>query len=116
MQQKKIQEVVAGVEDALHALQKECDDAYSDRAKLLQLLSRMFPAYLALHPPDPLWDPDWMTILFIMLPSGQVSWHLPKKDLRLFHHLARHKNDWDGHDTEEKWRRVRVAGEYIGRA
>lgn len=44
-------------------------------------------------------EPEW-PVAFIELPTGQVSWHLPQ-----------HPNEWDGHDTEEKYRRCR---EYTG--
>lgn len=40
-------------------------------------------------------QPDW-PVAFIELPTGQVSWHLP-----------RHAEAWDGHTTDEKLQRVR---------
>lgn len=40
-------------------------------------------------------EPDW-PVLYIELPSGQVSWHMPQ-------HLV----EWDTHDTAEKYRRIR---------
>lgn len=39
-------------------------------------------------------EPDW-PVAYIELPTGQVSWHLPK-----------HTKIWDGHTTEEKYRRI----------
>ena len=45
-------------------------------------------------------EPTWPTV-YIELPTGQVSWHMPE-----------HPTAWDGHDTTEKYRRVR---EYVGR-
>jgi hypothetical protein len=39
-------------------------------------------------------EPEW-PVAFIELPTGQVSWH-----------LKQHERTWDGHDTEEKYRRV----------
>lgn len=45
-------------------------------------------------------EPEW-PVAFIELPTGQVTWHLPQ------HPIA-----WDGHDTEEKYRRL---DEYMGR-
>lgn len=38
--------------------------------------------------------PEW-PVVFIELPTGQVSWHLPQ-----------HGEAWDGHSTEEKYERV----------
>lgn len=43
-------------------------------------------------------EPMW-PVVYIELPTGQVSWHLPGHDRK-----------WDGHDTVEKYRRCR---EYI---
>ncbi|MEA4926828.1 MAG: hypothetical protein VB084_16165 [Syntrophomonadaceae bacterium] len=39
-------------------------------------------------------EPEW-PVLYIELPTGQVSWHMPQ-----------HIKAWDGHDTEEKYRRI----------
>jgi hypothetical protein len=40
-------------------------------------------------------DPEW-PVVYIELPTGQVSWHMPQ-----------HPAPWDGHDTAEKYRRCR---------
>ena len=39
-------------------------------------------------------DPEW-PVVYIELPTGQVSWHLPI-----------HSREWDRHTTEEKYSRV----------
>lgn len=39
-------------------------------------------------------EPDW-PVAFIELPTGQVSWHLPQFPAT-----------WDGHSTEEKFKRI----------
>lgn len=39
-------------------------------------------------------EPEW-PVVFIELPTGQVSWHMPQ-----------HIRDWDGHDTAEKFKRI----------
>jgi len=44
-------------------------------------------------------EPEW-PVAYIETPEGQVSWHLPQ-----------HIKPWDGHSTEEKFRRIeRFAG------
>ncbi len=43
---------------------------------------------------DPI-EADW-PIVFIDLPTGQVSWHMPA-----------YPRDWDGHTVEQKYDRVR---------
>lgn len=39
-------------------------------------------------------EPEW-PMVYVELPTGQVSWHMPQ-----------HDKSWDGHDTEEKYRRI----------
>jgi hypothetical protein len=41
-------------------------------------------------------QPDWPIVVYIELPTGQVSWH-----------MRQHLVEWDGHDTVEKYRRCR---------
>lgn len=48
-------------------------------------------------------EEEW-PVAYIELPTGQVSWHLP-----------RHVKEWDGHTTEEKYRRIHdYAAQKIG--
>lgn len=39
-------------------------------------------------------DPEW-PVVYIELPTGQVSWHMPQ-----------HVVAWDGHDTSTKYQRI----------
>lgn len=50
------------------------------------------PAGIRLDPKEP----DW-PVVFIELPTGQVTWH-----------IEQHKQEWDNHTTEEKHERVRA--------
>lgn len=43
---------------------------------------------------DPTSTADWPCV-YIELPTGQVSWHVPK-----------HQRAWDGHSTVDKWARM----------
>jgi hypothetical protein len=49
-----------------------------------------FPAGIRIDENDPTWS-----VVYIELPTGQVSWHMPQ-----------HVVDWDGHDTEVKYQRI----------
>lgn len=49
---------------------------------------------------DPL-EPEW-PVIYLELPTGQVSWH-----------MAEHATPWDGHDTDEKYRRCRAFAERV---
>jgi len=51
-----------------------------------------FPVGIRLDPLQPEWP-----LVYIELPTGQVSWHMPQ-----------HERDWDGHSTEEKYARVQA--------
>ena len=82
------------------------DLAYSERDKLVCALSKLFPAYLMLHPDDAKWDKDWRWIVCINLPAGQATWHVHLSELPWFAHLERRDNDWDQHSTDEKYKRL----------
>lgn len=49
-------------------------------------------------------DPKW-SILYIDLPTGQVSWHLPNTEI--VRKFPRYNGNWDGHDVQEKRDRLR---------
>lgn len=90
------------------ALQKQRNDVYEERDRLVCALSKCFPSWLARHPDtDKAWDDDWRWIVFVELPNGQATWHIQDRELPWFSHLDRRtENVWDGHTTEEKYRRL----------
>jgi len=45
-------------------------------------------------------------VLFIDLPTGQVSWHLTVEDRRSAVDIGAYLGEWDRHDTPEKYRRL----------
>ena len=93
--------------------QTETDSVYiAERNKCVALIARMAVAQglevgLDRHDEaDESWDNEWRNIIFIELPSGQVSWHFHDSELPLFNWLAQYEGAWDGHTTEEKYQRV----------
>jgi hypothetical protein len=107
------------------------DQAYSERNRVLQLLTKVVPAHLRRHEPanDPDWDPQWRWVVCVHPPFGpQMTWHIHERELSWFDHLIRHPNPgrvmifdragairhgiftvcegWDGHTTEEKHSRI----------
>jgi hypothetical protein len=57
--------------------------------------------------PNVQWDADWRTVIIIEIPTGQISWHVHDSDVDLFTHLPyREVSTYDGHTTEEKYRRL----------
>lgn len=101
------------------------DQAYWERNQLVAALSKIYPSWLELHPlEDKEWDNDWRTIVFIEIPvrtrnpigpdnikTMQLSWHIHDSEVDSFNHLewgSVKQNSWDGHDTEEKYDRLRA--------
>ena len=83
------------------------DDAYLDRNMAVQALALLAQqvGYTVGIKEDPE-EPEW-PILFIDLPTGQVSWHLPRHQIiPLWPYLWTYDKEWDGHDLEEK--RIRL--------
>ncbi len=99
------------LQEDLAAMRAQKDAAYTERNRLVALLAALFPSSLERHPEeDTAWDPEWRWICFIDLPSGQASWHLHDAELPLFAHVPRNQGRvWDGHTTDEKYRRVKGA-------
>lgn len=87
------------------------NDAYFDRNQAAMAFAQVcrsynFPVGLRIDPNEP----DW-PILFIRLPQGQVSWHLPKDEIvgdwPIF------DQEWDGHTLKQKRQRIQAFIEYM---
>ncbi len=89
-------------------LTQQKDGAYSERNQLVGFISKLFPASLERHEPsDDSWDDDWRWVVYIDLPTGQVSWHIHDSELPNFSHLPQHQGRrWDGHTVAEKYARL----------
>lgn len=81
------------------------NNAYKERDMLVAALSKLYPAWIGYHEGED-WEDDWRTIIYIKLPSGQVSWHIHDSEKPLFDHLDPGIEEWDGHTTEEKYERL----------
>lgn len=89
------------------------EDLYRERAQLVAYLASRFPAVIAYSDPA---EPDW-PVIYIIGPTGQMSWHLHRSDLPLFPHVPTVPADnpraqWDGHSTPEKYQRLANLTEY----
>jgi hypothetical protein len=90
---------LVSTKDALNA-------AYRERAHLLALIAAQYPSHIGHTDPA---APDW-AVVTIELPTGQACWHISAADEELFAHVQPtpyYARGWDGHSTEEKYRRVR---------
>ena len=77
------------------------DEAYLDRNLCVQVMARM--AQKLGYNVGVKENGDWL-ILYIDLPTGQVSWHIPAAEL--VKALPEYKGQWDGHDLELKRERI----------
>jgi hypothetical protein len=115
-------QLVSALFDALDAARGQeaaLEHAYCERNRMVLLA-----AAIARHPfgldgaqhPVRLWtdadepDPRFATVVSIELPTGQVTFHTDETEPQWSarRHLGLHLGvpSWDGHDTDEKWRRV----------
>jgi len=110
-----LQDRLAGLEDKVRELGAAKDAAYSERNQCVSFIAKLArvlgcPAWIGVHnAADLTWERDWLHIVFIELPTGQVSWHIHDSELPRFAFLPR-KDDvgWDGHGTAEKYERMRA--------
>ncbi|MEM3906916.1 MAG: hypothetical protein QXZ17_08655 [Nitrososphaerota archaeon] len=77
------------------------DEAYLDRNLCVQVMARM--ARQLGYNAGIRENIDW-PILYIDLPTGQVSWHVPKEDV--VRKFPVYIKEWDGHDVECKRKRL----------
>lgn len=96
---------------ALAAMEARKDAAYLERNQVVAALATVFPAGVARTAIEG-WSEDWHGCVYIDLPTGQVSWHYHDSQAHLFAHLPPYAGTWDGHDTEEKYRRLAALKEF----
>ena len=89
----------------LECLKEAKDEAYLERNQVVSALSKLFPAGVAKTAIEG-WSEDWHGCVYIDLPTGQVSWHFHDSQAYLFAHLPPYTNPWDGHTTDEKYKRL----------
>lgn len=77
---------------------------YEERSRLIALISKMFPN--SSIEKDDNRDDEFSNVVYIELPTGQVSWHIRESEKDLFKHLERKGTKWDGHSTQEKYERI----------
>ena len=77
------------------------DEAYLDRNLCVQVIARM--AQKLGYNVGIKENGDW-PILYIDLPTGQVSWHLPLKEI--VGNFSEYSMEWDNHDVECKRNRL----------
>jgi hypothetical protein len=92
-------------------LRRDKDGAYDERNRLVAVLSKLWPSHLAQHPEsDHAWERDWMTLVCIHSPVGQLTWHIHDDHVGYFAHMVQGPNHWDGHTTALKYARLASLG------
>lgn len=51
-------------------------------------------------------EDEWRNVVYIDLPTGQVSWHFHESEMKLLYGLPDYETEYDGHSTEEKYERL----------
>jgi hypothetical protein len=97
----------------LHEMEQRKDAAYLERNQLVAALARLYPAGIG-KTDIPGWSPDWHNCVYIETPIGQLSWHYHDSHAHLFSGLPAYWGKWDGHTTEEKYRRLSNLGNAYG--
>lgn len=110
--------------DEYERVKVQKDAAYRERNQLVALLAGLakselpgWHAWLGKHEEDSLWDPEWMNIVFIETPAGQLSWHIHDSEMQFFTglHPTLYKK-WDGHTLDVKYARIMyLVGLMLGR-
>lgn len=78
---------------------------------LVRLLTKSYPSAISAAVPSASgFDRELDWFVYVNLPTGQVSWHVKHEFRGMFSHLiALPISPWDGHDQEEKWKRITQA-------
>ncbi|MDE2102557.1 MAG: hypothetical protein KGL39_35245 [Patescibacteria group bacterium] len=89
----------------IHEQEEVIQAAYRERNAVVAALGRLFPSWVGTDAEEP----DW-PVLYISLPTGQVSWHFSAADANLLDGIPRGDGVWDGHTTAEKYARLAALG------
>ncbi len=87
----------------------EVNAVYCERNKLVAALARFYPSGTRKTAIEG-WDPEWHGCVFIDTPQGQMSWHFHDSEAHLFAGLPAYTKPWDGHTTDEKYKRLAALG------
>lgn len=93
----------APLELQLATAQQELANVYRERAHLLAFLAAITPSVIGETDPH---TPGWPVLTLDGGEQGQMSWHIAPDDVELFAHVPKGNVAWDGHSTDEKYRRL----------
>lgn len=77
------------------------DELYRERAILVAHLAAIYPSVICAS------DEPGYALVYVAVPTGQLSWHIADRDVSLFQHVQKSSPVlWDGHSTPEKYTRL----------
>ena len=87
----------------------EKDIVYRERNRCVALAASMaiklgYNAGIARHTGEDKGDKN--SVVYIDLPTGQISWHIRDCEKEIFSFLNEYIGSFDGHDTKEKYKRI----------
>ena len=97
--------------DEIAPLRAQKDGAYRERDACVALIAKLAASMgwrvgMARHEGE--WEDDWRWIVYIDLPTGQVSWHIHDSEREWFD-FPEYPAKWDGHSMYEKYDRMAAA-------
>jgi hypothetical protein len=94
----------------------ELQNAYAERNKVVAAIAQMINKMswvapmrvgIAKHQGIDEWEHDWRNVLVIEVPEGQITWHFHDSEMYLLKNLPVIDDyKYDGHSTEEKYKRL----------
>jgi hypothetical protein len=100
---------IAELRERNRDLEARKDGAYLERNRVVAALARCFSFSGTARTAIEGWSEDWHGCVYIDIPFvGQVSWHFHDTQAWLFEDLPPYQGGWDGHDTDEKYRRLEM--------
>ncbi len=84
------------------------EDVYIERDKLLSLVAILAKeqGYNVGIGIDENMPDIWKHVVYIDLPTGQLSWHILLEELPWFENISDYDKEWDGHNSQEKYKRL----------
>jgi|SRR5580765_557176 len=102
-------EQLQSADAAIKALIEQKDNAYTERNYLVAVISKIWPAHIMRHQPepDPNWDKEWHTVVCVHIAGHHCAWHIHDSERHIFVHLEDSPvavHGYDGMTIPEKYR------------
>ncbi len=107
---EEVAHILPIIDEALAKAVDTRNKAYAERNMCVALIARLaemlgYKVGMKQHEGEE-WEDEWRHVIFIDLPTGQLSWHLHDSELENFPGIVPYLKEWDKHTTEEKYQRI----------